>query len=439
MSLTTQAPAPEIPGGPAGPASGATKPRLGWLDALRGFAALAIMVGHFVQNVMPEEFARTAGKFDIGTYAVFLFFLVSGYIVPASLERRGSVRGFWISRLFRIYPLCVAVVALGVVVWKLGDYTDALPPLSWFTMDHPAIAALGNVTMLHDFLGVGGTVFVMWTLSYEMIFYLLVASLFVLGVHRRSAELSTAFALVALLAVGAFPLYTITHDLPSVRRAVVVATVVMAVGLFAVMSRRRSVAVLGAVLLGALALGLLVANSRMPGWFSMTILATMFAGTAIYRVEQRQISWVKCAVAAAVAVPALLYVGGRYGETGEVTPEFQWHWVTTMLATWATFAIGMALRRFRMPTALTWLGSISYSVYLVHAVMLSVLLWLITPTPVTSLSLGTRFVLGIGFCAAVLAVSHLTFHLIERPAQRLGTRLTKAVDRRSARRSGSPE
>ncbi|MFJ9522031.1 acyltransferase family protein [Kitasatospora sp. NPDC101801] len=439
MSLTTQAPAPEIPEGRAKLASDSAKPRLGWLDALRGFAALAIMIGHFVQNVMPEEFARTAGKFDIGTYAVFLFFLVSGYIVPASLERRGSVRGFWISRLFRIYPLCLAVVALGAVVWKLGGYTDSLPPLGWFTMDHPAIAALGNVTMLHDFLGVGGTVFVMWTLSYEMIFYLLVASLFVLGVHRRSAELSTAFSLVALLAVGAFPLYTITHDLPGLRRAVVLATVVMAVGLFAVMSRRRSLAVLGAVVLGALALGLLVANSRMPGWFSMTILATMFAGTAIYRVEQGQTGWVKCAVAAVVGIPALLYVGGRYGEHGEVTPEFQWHWVTTMVATWATFAIGMALRRFRMPKALTWLGSISYSVYLVHAVLLSVLLWLITPTPVTSLSLGTRVVLGVGFCAVVLAVSHLTFHLIERPAQRLGSRLTKAVERRSAKPAGTPE
>ncbi|WP_407986858.1 hypothetical protein [Kitasatospora sp. CMC57] len=70
---------------------------------------------------------------------------------------------------------------------------------------------------------------------------------------------------------------------------------------------------------------------------------------------------------------------------------------------------------------------------------MSVLLWLITPTPVTSLSLGTRSVLGIGFCALVLVVSHLTFHLIERPAQRLGSRLTKAVDRRSAHRAGSLE
>jgi peptidoglycan/LPS O-acetylase OafA/YrhL len=40
----------------------------------------------------------------LGLYGVFVFFMVSGYIVPASLERRGSVRGFWVSRVFRLYP-----------------------------------------------------------------------------------------------------------------------------------------------------------------------------------------------------------------------------------------------------------------------------------------------------------------------------------------------
>ncbi|MFC9327163.1 acyltransferase family protein [Kitasatospora sp. NPDC057015] len=423
---------------PAAPAAGGSaKPRLGWLDALRGFAALAIVVQHFVQLVMPEVFTRTAEKLDLGSYGVFLFFLVSGYIVPASLERKGSVRGFWVSRLFRIYPLCVIVVGGGVVAWKLGAYTDALLPVSWFSQEHPAIAALGNATMLHDFLGVGGTLFVMWTLSYEMIFYLLVASLFVLGAHRRSAEISTAFAVVAVAAVGAFPFITLSHQVADIRRAVVVAAVVMAVGIFAMMSRLKALAVAGAVLTGALALGLLSANGRMPGWFSMTILATMFAGTAIYRAEQGQISRIKCAVAAAVTMAAILYVGGRYGETGARTPHFQWQWLTTMVAAWATFALAMSLRRFRMPRVLTWLGSVSYSVYLVHAVLLCVLLKVISPTAVTSLSLGTRAVLGIGFCAVVLGASQVTFRLVEKPAQRIGHRVTKAVERIGAKRAGS--
>jgi peptidoglycan/LPS O-acetylase OafA/YrhL len=33
-----------------------------------------------------------------------VFFLVSGYIMASSLERKGSVRGSWVSRVFRLYP-----------------------------------------------------------------------------------------------------------------------------------------------------------------------------------------------------------------------------------------------------------------------------------------------------------------------------------------------
>lgn len=47
--------------------------------------------------------------FDPGIFGVVAFFLVSGYIVPASLERRGDVQAFWIGRLFRLYPLCAVV------------------------------------------------------------------------------------------------------------------------------------------------------------------------------------------------------------------------------------------------------------------------------------------------------------------------------------------
>ena len=54
---------------------------------------------------------------DPGNYGVFVFFLISGYIVPASLERKGSVRTFWVSRLFRLYPLYLLAVAFAVAFY----------------------------------------------------------------------------------------------------------------------------------------------------------------------------------------------------------------------------------------------------------------------------------------------------------------------------------
>jgi peptidoglycan/LPS O-acetylase OafA/YrhL len=43
-----------------------------------------------------------------------VFFLVSGYIVPASLEHKGDVRSIWVNRVFRLYPRPPAAVARGL-------------------------------------------------------------------------------------------------------------------------------------------------------------------------------------------------------------------------------------------------------------------------------------------------------------------------------------
>src|SRR5881397_2950111 len=93
----------------APPAAGAR--RLAWLDALRGIAALVVVYEHAQDPIFPELRTTVAPWFDTGKFGVMVFFLVSGYIIPASLERRGSIRDFWVSRLFRLYPLWAVAVA----------------------------------------------------------------------------------------------------------------------------------------------------------------------------------------------------------------------------------------------------------------------------------------------------------------------------------------
>src|ERR1700680_1263338 len=85
--------------------------RLAWLDALRGFAALCVVFDHGSTLMLEPVRDFLYRWLAPGQYGVFVFFLISGYIIPASLERRGSVRGFWTSRLFRLYPMyAVALV-----------------------------------------------------------------------------------------------------------------------------------------------------------------------------------------------------------------------------------------------------------------------------------------------------------------------------------------
>ena len=402
--------------------------RLGWLDMLRGIAAMTIAVSHFVQTAMPEVFGPVFRHFDAPSFGVFLFFLVSGYIVPASLERRGNVRDFWISRFFRIYPLCAVVVVVGAVLFGLGIYTAALPQVLPFPAAHPAVATLSSLTMLHDFQGVGPVLFVMWTLSYEMAFYLLVAALFVFGVHRRSAEIALLLAVLSATVFG-MPVLLFAHSVHQITVTVAVSALLMAVGLAALISRRRPAALAGAVLLTGLVLVLVFTNSRQPFWYSMAVLATMFLGTALYRAEHGQISRLKAGLAFFVVATALLLSGTWLGQRSQHL--INWPWLTAMLATWGLFALGLALRHRRIIRPLTWLGEISYSVYLVHAVILTVLLWLIGASTVSRMSMASRFGLGVLFCCIVVAVSHVTFRLIEQPAQRLGRRLSKRLGSRT--------
>src|SRR5690606_33168404 len=111
-----------------------------------------------------------ADWFDPGRCGVLVFFMVSGYIIPASLERRGSVRNFWIGRFFRIYPLLAVTSLLAVLPHLLG----VLGLRAGLEQYSPATAVLAHATMLQDLLDVPNAMNVLWTLSYEMAFYLLV-------------------------------------------------------------------------------------------------------------------------------------------------------------------------------------------------------------------------------------------------------------------------
>src|SRR6202000_656873 len=123
----TPVPAGEPPRAQAGASPGASPPatarRLAWLDVLRGFAALCVVFDHGSTLLLLPVRTYLYHWLNLGQYGVFVFFMVSGYIVPASLERKGSVRGFWISRAFRLYPMFVIAVVLALVASATGHGT----------------------------------------------------------------------------------------------------------------------------------------------------------------------------------------------------------------------------------------------------------------------------------------------------------------------------
>ncbi|MEV7967216.1 acyltransferase [Sphaerisporangium sp. NPDC088356] len=377
--------------------------RLAWLDAIRGVGSTAVLLEHMFYRFLP---GLRPHWFNLGMYGVLVFFLVSGYIIPASLERRGDVRSFWVGRFFRLYPLYLLVIGLVLAMSPLVPLRPAVvPDLS---------TAAAHATMLVDVVGSAGVADTMWTLSYEMVFYLLITALFVAGVHRRSGMWAVTFA-VAALALGVLLAAPVLARGP----AGFVALGVLVAGLACVVTDSGRVRAAGALLLGGLAVTLLLLGSRTP-WLGAAILAVMFTGTVLHRWERGQISGLRTVAVVTVLLGIIPFFAFRYGWWG-----YPRVWITTLVLAGATFAIGMALRNRTVPRVLVWLGVISYSVYLLHHPLLKLFVTLFGDP--RERPLVTQALLAVAFVAVVLCCGWLGYRLVERPMQRLGRRLARSV------------
>ena len=420
-AVTTEPPQPPPPTVAAAAGTGS---RLAWLDVLRGLAALAVVFNHFGYFLPSGVKTPVYQWINPGDYGVFVFFLISGYIVPASLERKGSVRTFWVSRLFRLYPLYLLAVAIAVTLYMMhvgglrGEGAD------------PETSILSQTLMMSNVLAGQNVPNVVWSLSYEMIFYLLLTALFMARVHQRSSRYALAFAVVAVAFGGLLPQAYFTNNLWSPRVIALIADLVVLTGLAVAVAMRGMPRVVGAVLAAMVGLTLLAFNGTwLLPWEALSILALMFTGTMLYRAEQGQYPWRK-AIPIAVAVLGMAITAGLWHHIGGYgQPSFIWErdYFMSLFLAGVTFAIGLALRHVAWPRFLTWLGLISYSVYLLHPALIEVYRYL----PWTAHhTFWIQVLIDALFLAILIALCSATYLLVERPMQNVGRRLAKQLDAR---------
>lgn len=409
--------------------------RLGWLDSLRGVAALCVASYHLALPYVWTPHANSIPQYiDPGIFGVMLFFLISGYIIPASLERRGDIRGFWIGRITRIYPVLIAVIVASLLILP-----RAYTLIPGFAFDHPVLMLGSNSLLLQDLLGTGQVLNVMWTLTYEMVFYYLVTMLFTLRLHRHSGVIAVLFAALALLIGGTATLDVVGPGLPAARHLIAAAIVVVVLGLGGVLSGNTLLTRIGALLLGGLGLALIFLHGRAATFETMMIFATMFSGTVVYRAEQRQMNRWLAVVCCLFVVGAGFAVGPMYDFGPALGGSFSGTWMAWSYAcvgAWAVFGLGMLLRKRRFPRFLTWLGAISYSVYLIHNPLVHALDWYVAGHGGLPKHTGGRIVLLLVFFGVLLLLSQLAYRLVEVPGQKLGRALLKAVNRKGREPQG---
>ena len=149
------------------------------IDAARGIAACLVVLAHCIETSSPGVFGEISRFVLPGVGSVFVFFLISGYVISSSLNRVSDVRQFAIARFWRLYPLFFASVLLAYFVIKSG-----MSP--WWLKSNLDLSAVMNLTTVQEFLGFPSLLGLYWSLGYETIFYIGLGLLYVFHLHRSA-------------------------------------------------------------------------------------------------------------------------------------------------------------------------------------------------------------------------------------------------------------
>ncbi len=368
---------------------GGSRVRFRSLDGLRGIAALIVVFHHSL--LTSPTLARAYGGPKLGqlhgfdwalTYtplhlvwggpeAVYVFFVLSGFVLTLATE---SVSFGWLSyypqRLLRLYlPVLGAVIFASLTVLVVAR--DPVAGASWWLNHHQDSLSLKAV--FYDITLIRYTTFLdspLWSLKWEVYFSALLPLYVLVGRRVRWQPWLLAIPLVALIAEGAISGHLGALYLPMFGLGVLMAL------------HRDALTAFGARLSsGAGVLLVLLAVLLLTAQWSLHKVFTGDVNTALVAVE---------AVGAGLIVLLV------------------WSWAPA--------------RRLGQRSTLQWLGTRSFSLYLVHEPIVVSVAFL----------LGGRANALITLAIAVpvsLVVAHFFFLYVEGPSHRLAQRVAREVRR----------
>ena len=161
------------------------KNRLLELDALRGIAAVSVMIFHYSIN---QNAGKLGWEFRYGVTGVDLFFMISGFVITLSIQKIKKWQDFAVFRFARLYPTFWACVL--ITTFFILFYEPVSLSLSQF---------LANLTMFPVYFGIENLDQVYWTLLVEMIFYLWILAVWLAGGMRHIVTVGFLFLAAVLL------------------------------------------------------------------------------------------------------------------------------------------------------------------------------------------------------------------------------------------------
>jgi peptidoglycan/LPS O-acetylase OafA/YrhL len=363
--------------------SAEARPRLhlDYVDGLRAVAALTVYVNHVYGMVWnPYLGFRATGLLAparyflvLGHLSVTVFIVVSGYclslpVVDQDLTLRGGTHGFFKRRARRILPPYYAALVLCLIM--IGTF---LGKQTWTLWDVPiqvnTVAVVSHFLLLQDLFGTGRINYVFWSIAVEWQIYFVMPML-VRGWRR--------YGIVAVAAIALVVGYGLAIGLGHTRVA------------------RANPHFLGMFALGMLAAQ--VVRSQDARWLEL----------------RDRFHWGLVALGGAGAALALMLAWGVETSTDRFPYiDFPVGLMTAALLIHAARPNTVAARFFSF-RPLVFVGTFSYSVYLMHAPLLQIQ-WQFALDPLgIGRNLQFWLMLGPGL-VFVLAASYVFHRLFEAP------------------------
>lgn len=176
-------------------------------DSLRLIAASFVLIGH-ASPILTNDFWRwdpfyLVSGVHIHTVGVYIFFIISGFLVTHSWHSKKSILDFFTARVLRIFPAVILVVLLSVFV--LGILVTTCSMREYFSSELTA-KYLQNMTLYRMYYYLPGVFETnpigasvngsLWTLPYEFTCYLFLIVLGILMVFKNKQVYFSLFVLL---------------------------------------------------------------------------------------------------------------------------------------------------------------------------------------------------------------------------------------------------
>jgi peptidoglycan/LPS O-acetylase OafA/YrhL/lysophospholipase L1-like esterase len=327
--------------------------RLASLDLLRGVAALAVAIPHYVMLGSSDWPAANV----ISILAVEIFFVLSGFVLAPQLlfcvasVRRSDIWTFLVRRWLRtIPPYLVALIAITLVSGNLA--ASSFPQYLLYVQN-----LFRPLTDQQDYFAVA------WSLSVEECFYVVVAAIVLVANFFRASQRQFIVS-IALFAVAIIVLRTLAGDVAHWDAQV----------------RRVTIFRLDAIAFGFL---LYCAIDRLDTWF--TITGRWFA-----------------VAAAALAFAAAFVCGWQATVYSSLAAQHIYPFIAALLGAGTITALYVFRAPFNEAKAFAgvcfFLGKVSYTIYLFHMLAILLLRPQIEHLPL-AVQLAIYVALLIAFCA----------------------------------------